>query len=95
MKCPKCYRDTYSKKWGTCTGCLNDASVTKVPNNVTPVTKTKSHEEAKVGTHTGAGNLGVAPLSGSTVPSLLPRRGRPKKYASNAEKQRAYRERSR
>ena len=21
MKCPKCHRDTYSAKWGTCTSC--------------------------------------------------------------------------
>ncbi len=25
MKCPKCHRDTYSKKWGTCTACYPPA----------------------------------------------------------------------
>ncbi len=60
----------------------------------TPVTKIKSREEAQVGTHTGAGNLGVAPPSESTVPSLLPR-GRPRQHKTNAERQAAYRERSR
>lgn len=31
MRCPKCSRDTYSKKWGTCTaeGCLLNHSVTR------------------------------------------------------------------
>jgi hypothetical protein len=25
MNCPRCHRDTYSKKWGTCTACQSDA----------------------------------------------------------------------
>jgi hypothetical protein len=74
MKCPKCSRDTYSKKWNSCTsfGCSLNHSVL----DTTPIPVTR------------------APRISVTIPA---KRGRPKKDGAltNAERQRAYRERQR
>jgi hypothetical protein len=46
MKCPKCGRDTYSKKWGSCTACNPPGQAFTSPAGAT-VTKSVT-EGAKV-----------------------------------------------
>ena len=62
-------------------------SVTKRPNNVTPVTKRTFTQAVDTSDVKAAANEGD--------PVLLKQRGRPRKHTSNAERQAAYRERSR
>lgn len=78
MKCPKCHRDTYSKKWGSCTAC---PPVTKAAEDVT---------ESPGVIVTTTFNVTDAPANIVTGDEPV-RRGRPRKYASNAERQAAYR----
>ncbi len=78
-----------------------------IPNNITPVTKFENQTniggwEPVDGAHKAAfGGDGLvldaasqqSPADGGSTPPASTRKGRPKKYASRAEQQRAYRER--
>ena len=85
-KCPNCKRETYSQKWGTCTACgyrhLGET-----------VTETVTRKGRTVTTLTNADY--VATIITDVGYREWPKGGRGKRvYASNAERQRAYRERS-
>ena len=94
MKCPKCHRDTYSAKWGTCTACglsapREDVSVTlPVTKRVTPTVTAPP----VVTPERNAPLPGVTPSGAHACPvcGMVHGGGR-----SNAERQRAYRARSR
>ena len=81
MKCPKCGRDTYSKKWGTCTACSGGAPrvVTKAPEPVTKapeviVTTTFNVTDVPTNSVTPvtAADLKAAPMKKGSVTVVTP-----------------------
>ncbi len=79
-----------------CPSCVTK-SVTKRPNNVTPVTKLAPPPSDGAEAVLAAGSMpNTVSHRGSSASSPgvgVPRRGRPRKHETNAERQAAYRER--
>ena len=79
MKCPKCKRDTYSAKWGSCTNCDTVTRKTSVVNasvSEEPVTPSRDSNTVTYGR-----------ASHCPTCTCVER----KVYGSNAERQAAYR----
>jgi hypothetical protein len=93
MNCPKCHRDTYSKKWGTCTACaINEERLTDAIN--------KDHDPARVvgPVHPSDGEgarRGGDDQGGLAAPRTPNRRSRESYNTYMKDYMRAYRERSR
>jgi hypothetical protein len=80
MKCPKCGRDTYSKKWGSCTACGLGSVTSAATPTKEEVTRTITQERPALVPVTETVTPGEScPTCGQKVPM------------TNAERQAAYR----